>query len=55
MGPASRFEIRQRDAFALALWELGHYRRRGAVRSMYEAPRLPKGFRAEFDQKGWRH
>lgn len=31
MGPASRFEIRQRDAFALALWELGHYRRRRGV------------------------
>lgn len=27
MGPASRFEIRPRDAFAPALWELGHYRR----------------------------
>ena len=31
MGPASRFEVGQRDAFALALWELGHYRRRRGV------------------------
>ena len=34
MGPASRFEIRPRDAFALALWELGHYRRRRGVPPM---------------------
>jgi hypothetical protein len=34
MGPAGRFEIRQRDAFALALWELGHYRQRRGVPPM---------------------